>query len=143
MRPNSPPRKQTAGVVLLQEHASPGCRLGTRALRPQPDGGQGRAVLHGTWTWDDVPPGGDPLQDGQNTAHMRIAYDWDSLQVAVGVTCNCQEFGLPPWICTVEGNTGGSPLWDDVRIRLFDSSGRRIRSIFSGPAPAFTSPASM
>ncbi len=44
--------------------------------------------------------------------------EWDSLRFVYEVYCSCEAFGTPPSVCTEEGDTGGAPLLDHVRVGL-------------------------
>ncbi len=53
------------------------------------------------------PPDGTPLQPL-----------WDSLRVTYQVITSCEQFGIPPTVCTTEGQTCGAPVIDNIRVAL-------------------------
>jgi FlgD Ig-like domain len=48
-----------------------------------------------------------------------VPAEWDSLQVFFGNLTSCAAFGIPPSLCTEEGNTYGTPLFDNVRVGIW------------------------
>ncbi len=51
-----------------------------------------------------------------------VPTEWDSLRVFFEIYTSCESFGVPPSLCTEEGNAYGGPLFDNVRVGLNSSN---------------------
>ncbi len=70
------------------------------------------------WYYTSSNPSCGTYTYNASQAHPPIPAQWDSVRFVFELWCSCDAFGLPPTICTQEGNTRGSPLLDNVRVGL-------------------------
>jgi len=69
------------------------------------------------------------LEENLSTGAAPVPVEWDSLRIILEVWCSCDAFGIQ---CTAEGDTRGSPLFDNVQIGLSHAADAPVIALADG-----------